>query len=53
VYLAEITPAHRRDALAGLFQAFPVIAAHSKAAPFEFLSGMMPLQISAAFFLNA
>jgi MFS family permease len=52
VYLAEISPAHRRGALVGLFQAFPVIAAHSKAAPFAFFAGMMLLQFIAAFFFK-
>ena len=50
VYLAEISPAHRRGVLVGLFQAFPVIAAHSKGAPFALFAGMMLLQFIAAFF---
>jgi hypothetical protein len=51
--LAEISPAHRRGVLVGLFQAFPVIAgiaAHSKGAPFALFAGMMLLQFIAAFF---
>jgi MFS family permease len=50
VYLATIAPAHRRGALVGLFQAFPVIAAHANGAPFALLAGMMLLQFIAAFF---
>jgi hypothetical protein len=34
----------------GLFQAFPVIAAHSKGASFAFCAGMVLLQFIAAFF---
>jgi MFS family permease len=52
VYLAEISPAHRRGVLVGLFQAFPVIAAHSKGAPFALFAGMMLLQFIAAFFFT-
>jgi MFS family permease len=52
VCVAEISPAHRRGVLVGLFQAFPVIAgiaAHSKGASFAFFAGMMLPQFIAAF----
>src|SRR6202034_2863287 len=62
VYLSEIFPARvraRGQALGSaahwisnalIAGAFPVIAAHSKAAPFAFFAGMMLLQFIAAFF---
>jgi sugar porter (SP) family MFS transporter len=62
VYLSEIFPAGvraRGQALGSathwisnalIAGAFPVIAAHSKAAPFAFFAGMMLLQFIAAFF---
>jgi MFS family permease len=63
VYLSEIFPTGvraRGQALGSaahwisnalIAGAFPVIAAHSKAAPFAFFAGMMLLQFIAAFFL--
>jgi sugar porter (SP) family MFS transporter len=63
VYLSEIFPTRVRargqaigSAAHWIFNAliagsFPVIAAHSKSAPFAFFAGMMVLQFIAAFFL--
>ena len=62
MYLSEIFPTGIRargqaigSATHWIFNAliagsFPVIAAHSKAAPFAFFAGMMVLQFIAAFF---